>query len=541
MAVKPSVATVGSALVLAAAGCATSDSARMAPTGFTLQEATIDGIHAAMRAGLLTSERLVALYRARIAAYDRSGPTLRSVLHVDAGAAATARALDAAPTSAGPLHGIPALLKDNIDTVDMPTTAGSLALAGTVAAADAVVVRRLREAGAIVLGKAQLTEFANFTALGMPSGFSAVGGQALNPYDPRPLPDGDGRPVLTPGGSSAGSAIATAANLTTVAIGTETSGSILSPAAANAVVGIKPTLGLVSRTGIVPITSDQDTAGPIARTVRDAAIVLGVIAGVDPADPATAVCAAPGRCHADYTRFLDAGALRGARFLVPPFPPERAAVMESAIAVLQAQGATVDRMGAALPDVAAAGVLEYGFKRDLDAYLAGRPASTRMRRLADVVAFNRAHPAAIPYGQVLLEASDALSLDAGSADTAAYRRDLAAGRAQARSILDTALAGPDGVDGTSDDYDALLFADNLGAATPARAGYPSIAVPGGFLAPVAPVVGATPAAVTFSGRAFSEPRLIALAYAFEQATLWRRPPASTPPLAGETIGRGSNN
>ncbi len=538
---KPTAVGVGSAFILAAVGCGGSDdrpeTAAAAPASFTLQEATVADIQAANQAGLVSAERLVGLYYARIFAYDHAGPMLNSVLHVNAGALSTARELDAMTTTKGPLHGVPVLLKDNVDTRDMPTTAGAVALANTVPAADAFIAKKLRDAGAIILGKANLTEFANYTTAGMPAGFSGLGGYTLNPYDPRALPGGDGRQVLTPGGSSAGPGAATAANLTAVSIGTETSGSILSPATANGVVGIKPTVGLVSRTGIVPLSADQDTAGPITRTVRDAAIVLGVIAGYDPDDAATAACQTANRCYSDYTQFLDAKALSGARILVPPFPNNRASIMEAAITTLTAQGATVVRLTTALPNVTAAGILSYSFKRDLNNYLAKRPASTTVRSLSDVIAFNNADPSVIKYGQTLLVASDALSLDAASADTATYNQDLATGYQQSRAILTTALAGPDGATGTSDDFDAFLFSGNSGAGTPARAGYPSVAVPGGFVTPVAPVEGATPGDVTFSGRAFSEPRLIALAYAFEQATKLRQPPASTPPLSGETIAR----
>lgn len=528
-------ATLLAALV---AGCGGSndDDSPPAPTRFTLEEATVDDITAATRTGLVTSERLVGLYLSRIEAYDRAGPRLGSTLHVNQNALATARALDnTAPM--GPLHGIPVLLKDNIDTVDMPTTAGSVALAGTVPAADAFIVGKLKRAGAVILGKAQLTEFANFMTNGMPAGYSSLGGWALNPYDPRPLPGGDGRPVLTPGGSSAGAGIATAANLTALSIGTETSGSILSPASANGIVGIKPTVGLVSRSGILPITADQDTAGPMTRTVRDAAILLGVIAGHDPADEATRACLAPNQCHSDYVRFLDANALMGARILVPPFPDNRAGIMEAAIAVLQSKGATVARQATALPAVTAPGILNYGFKRDLNAYLATRPASTRVRNLADIIAFNAATPGATRYGQTTLVASQALSLDPASADTATYVQNRDAGFAASRQTLTAALNGPDGAAGTPDDFDALLFSGNSGAGIPARAGFPSIVVPGGVVPPADPVVNAIPSGVTFSGRAFSEPRLIALAYAYEQATKLRRPPASTPPLPGETVTR----
>ncbi|MDB5820180.1 MAG: dockerin type repeat family protein, partial [Rhizobacter sp.] len=467
MFLKPTAIGLGSAFILAAVGCGGSDDdgGTAAPTSFTLQETTVADIQAARSAGLITSEKLVGMYYSRIFAYDQSGPMLRSVLRVNANALSTARELDAMTTSKGPLHGVPVLLKDNIDTVDMPTTAGAVALANSTPAADAFITKKLRDAGAIIIGKGQLTEFANFTTAGMPAGYSGLGGYALNPYDPRALPGGDGRQVLTPGGSSAGPGVATAANLTAVSIGTETSGSILSPATSNGVVGIKPTVGLVSRTGIIPISADQDTAGPITRTVRDAAVVLGVIAGYDPADAATAACQTANRCFTDYTQFLDANALTGARILVPPFPTNRATIMEAAITTLQAKGATVVRMATALPNVTAASVLNYGFKRDLNAYLAKRPASTTMRSLSDIIAFNTANPTAIKYGQTLLVASDALSLDPASADTATYNADLAAGYSQSRSILTTALAGPDGVAGTADDYDAFLFSGNSGAGT----------------------------------------------------------------------------
>jgi len=274
---------------------------------------------------------------------------------------------------AQPLFGIPVIVKDNINTADMPTTAGSVALGTSHPQHDAFIAQKLRKAGAIIIGKATLTEFANFLTIGMPSGFSsqlraqqvALGGDiakvgyGFNPYDPRPdprtIPAGtnDGRPALSPGGSSSGPGIAVAANLATLGVGTETSGSILSPGFQNLLVGIKPTVGLVSRSGIVPITADQDTAGPLTRTVTDAAKLLGVLAGFDPQDPATAACLKPGNCLNDYTKFLDKHALRGARIAVPHFgywtnnsgsvnlSPEQQQVMNDAIAVLREQGATV--------------------------------------------------------------------------------------------------------------------------------------------------------------------------------------------------------
>jgi amidase len=437
---------------------------------------------------------------------------------------------------------------------------------------DSFVARRLLEAGAIILGKATMTEFANFLTNGMPAGYSSHGGYGYNPYDPRPDPrailDGlgrpvnDGRPALTPGGSSSGPGIAVAANLAAVGIGTETSGSILSPGTANMLVGIKPTVGLVSRDGIIPIAADQDTAGPLARTVTDAAIVLGVIAGFDPADPATVACLTPGNCFNDYTQFLDKNALKGARIAVPPFPANRAAIMNNAISVLTAQGATVvlvSALAAQLPGCPSrppaanfppapgcSTVLNYAFKRDLNAYIAAHVRQAfPIKSLTDVVNFNIGFgPGATKYDQDLAIFSDFFDTSAGSADTLRYESDRAQDIALSRGAIAAVLNGPDGVPGTSDDYDAMLFSGNSGAGTPAKAGYPSIVVPGGFFNNVVtPPFPAGfnalpgPAGVTFSGGAFSEPRLIALAYAFEQATMYRVPPPSAPPLPGDVVIR----
>ncbi len=335
--------------------------AKQAPRHFDLVETTIPAVQQALDDHVITAAQLVHMYQRRIDAYN--GTT--TAAHLNAYIHLNQHALNSADNSDqngdrergegrrhGALAGIPMILKDNIDTHDMPTTAGSVAFDGSVPLTDAFVAKKLREAGAIILGKATMTEFANFLTNGMPAGYSSLGGYGFNPYDPRPdprtaldsllRPFDDGRPALTPGGSSSGPGIAVAANLAEVGIGTETSGSILSPGTANGVVGIKPTVGLVSRDGIIPIAADQDTAGPLARTVRDAAIVLGVIAGFDPNDPATAACLTPGNCWSDYTQFLDANALHGARIVVPPFPANRADVMNNAIAVLRAKGAFVD-------------------------------------------------------------------------------------------------------------------------------------------------------------------------------------------------------
>jgi amidase len=524
---------------------------RDGPARLQLVEATVSELQQAMATGLLTSEQLVRMYLARIAAYDQAGPGVNAFLSVNPNAEAEARQLDARRPpglSRRPLYGIPVLLKDNIDTAGMPTTAGSVALAGSLPPDDAFITRKLRAAGAILLGKATLTEFANFIAIGMPTGYSSLGGFGLNPYDPRVLPGGDGRPVLQTGGSSSGPGIGVSANLVTVAVGTETSGSILSPASANGVVGIKPTVGLVSRDGILPITADQDTAGPLARTVADAALLLGAIAGFDLADPATVPCLLPGRCFGDYTPFLDRKALRGARIaVVTPIPANRANIMNAAIDLLHAEGAEVELLPAPFPaqlgscvsvppPPGCSTVLLYGLKRDLGAYLAATPGAPR-KTLAEIIAFNRSYALPPKYGQAILEAAEQLDVAPGSADTLRYLADLAEDRARSRGALDAVYNGPDGIRGTADDFAAILASANNFAAAPAKAGYPSITVPGGFVPPTPPIAQPFPSGVTFTGPAFSEPTLIGLAYAFEQATHHRKPPASTPPLVTDSVSR----
>lgn len=522
------------------------------PSELALMEATIADLRRALTTGLMTPVDLAEMYLARIAAFDDDGPGLNAYLQVNENTVAEARALGARcadANTAPPLCGIPVVLKDNIDTADMPTTAGSLALEGSLPSRDAFLTRALRDAGAVILGKATLTEFANFLATSMPSGYSSLGGFGYNPYDPRPAPGADGRPVLTPGGSSSGPGIAVSANLAAVGVGTETSGSILSPASSNGVVGVKPTLGLISRSGVIPISGDQDTAGPLARSVTDAAILLGVMAGVDADDPATAACAEPGVCERDYTRFLDSDALRGARLAVPPFPTTRRELMEAVLERLREAGATVETL-APLPGTPNAcasvpvgnncsTVLLYGFKQGLDAYLAATPGAP-VRTLAEIVAFNASTPGAIAYGQQLATAAAALDTAPDSADTARYRTDRAEALDAARSTLDAVFDGADGVAGSDDDVDALVFSENLGAALPAVAGYPSVSVPGGFVPASDPLEARFPSGVAFTGRAFSEGRLLALAFAFEQATKHRAPPASAPPLASDVVRRSAS-
>jgi amidase len=526
-----------------------------------LVEATIPQLDHALRSHLITSKQLVEMYQARIAAYDKVGPTLNAFIHLNPNAAAEGDARDHEHGHEGQrsaMFGIPILLKDNIDTNDQPTTAGSIALAGSVPPQDAFITHRLREAGAVILGKATLTEFANFIANGMPSGYSSLGGYGLNAFDPRPLPGSDGRPVLTPGGSSSGPGIAVSANLVTIAIGTETSGSILSPSTANGDAGIKPTLGLVSRTGILPITGNQDTAGPIARTVTDAAILLGVIAGFDRDDPATLPCLIPGNCFRDYTRFLDKNALQGARIAVPHVPywngftADQTAIMNEVIGELRAAGAFVDDAHelpnqadisafgictSAPPPATCSTVLLYGQKHDLNAYLTRRP-NAPVHTIDDIIAFNNANPiAGLKYGQALFLAAATLDTSPDSADTARVNADRAKDLQLTQGGIDAVLNGPDGIPGTADDFDAVLFPQNRGAAAPAKAGYPSVAVPTRFQVPNGTVVNAFPFGVAFTGRAFSEPRLIALAFAYEQATHHRTAPASAPPLPSDTVTR----
>jgi amidase len=533
---------------------------------FELVETTIPEISTALHTKVITAEQLTKMYLKRIDAYEENGPGINAYIHINDNAVREARQLDSLRKHHGdrrmPLFGVPVLLKDNIDTADMPTTAGSVALAGSLPPDDAFITKKLRAAGAVVLGKGTLTEYANFLAIGMPTGYSSLGGFGFNPYDPRvdprtTPPFNDGRPVLQTGGSSSGPGIGVNANLVAVAIGTETSGSILSPASANGVVGIKPTVGLVSRDGIIPITADQDTAGPITRTVTDAAIVLGVIAGYDPNDPATQACLTPGNCFDNYLRFLNRKSLRGARLAVPPFPANRTAVMEAAIAVMREQGAHVElidtydaRIGIpqlgtcvtrpAPTDLTCSTVLLYGFKRDLNAYLAATPAAPS-RTLGEIVAFNAVFDPPMKYGQAIAIGAEELDISPGSADTERYLADRAEDLRRSKLALDGVFNGPDGVEGTADDFDAIIHLGNANANVPAKAGYPSVAVPGGFngldtLTPADPPIAVPfPSDITFAGRAFSEPKLLGLAYAFEQATKHRVPPASTPPLPSDTV------
>ncbi len=490
-----------------------------------LPEATVAELQEAETAGTLTARQLVQAYLDRIALYD---PLINAVLERNPDALAIADELDRerqAGKVRGPLHGIPILIKGNIATHDrMDTTAGSIVLAGSVPENDAFIVQKLRRAGAIILGKTNLTEFANFMSYNMPSGYSSQGGQTLNPYNP--TLNNKGLPALTPCGSSAGSGAATAANLTTIAIGTETSGSILCPSNANSLVGIKTTVGLVSRTGIIPISHNQDVAGPMTRTVADAAALLNVMAGYDPADPVTATSL--GQIPPDYRAFLKTDGLKGARIGIPReyykfLPAEQQAIIDRALAVLRNQGAIIidpapiATTAQLLTSNAESIVLTYDFKRDLNSYLATVGATSAASDLAEIIRANRRNRAvALKYGQALLIDSQVQELQDGTPITTAdYQQALQE---------EFQLAKVEGVDATVTKYnlDALLFPRDYGSDVGAQAGYPTVIVPAGY------TKGGQPIGISFLGQAFHEPRLIQFAYAYEQASLARRPPLATP-------------
>jgi amidase len=527
-----------------------------AEAGLAVENASLVDVAQALSAGKITASGLARAYLARIEAYDRGGPGLNAVREINPDALSLAGRLDGVkPSVRQPLAGVPILVKDNIATGDKQhTTAGSLALEGARARDDATVVKRLRAAGAVILGKANLTEFANIVAIEMPSGYSSLGGQVKNPYSPSLLDD-RGIPVVQPGGSSAGSAVAVAAGLCAAAIGTETSGSLLSPATQNGVVTVKPTVGLISRAGIVPIAHSQDTAGPLTRTVRDAAILLNVLAARDPLDPATQHLQRP----ADYTTGLDKDGLKGARIGVPSDPddplndvymgklPERSkAVMAKAIEVLADSGATIVR--ASMPTAGWIGgpgttmgvlnrnplskrkgepatppiVFLYELKHDLNLYLRDWAVGTRIKTLADIVAFNQANAdKALRFGQDLFLAAQAT------------RGDLSELEYKSARAMDLQAAKERGLDAymTQHKLDAVVFSGTAGASIAAKAGYPSVLVPAGFIGGVdGKETPDFPLGLTFAGRAWSEAKLLRLAYAYEQASTARRPPTGLPPL-----------
>jgi amidase len=541
--------------------------------GFDVVEASIYDMQTAMQRGRVTSKELVLQSFARIAFYkDLLNPVIS--LYRDAVAEAEQRDLERAQGQyRGPLHGIPVAVKDNINTTFMPTTGGALAFRGYTPPYDATLITNLRNAGAVIVAKTVMTELANWVTNGMPGNYSAVGGWGMNPYDPRrdpragndgfAIPFADGRPAMSVAGSSSG--IGTAASLWAANVGTETSGSILSPSNQNMLVGIKPTVGRISRWGIIPITADQDTAGPMTRSVTDAAIMLGAMEGADSHDPATTLCSPPpGR---DYQQFLRLAGLRGKRIGVPrafyydaiTLPGNTAtsgginaaqrAVMDDVIAALKAQGAVVvdpanipsvvDQTrnnnnavigvctGLKATDVDCSTDFKYGFKRDFAAYIASLGPTAPVKSLTELRQFNTANAGqnATRYRQDLLDTSDEMNL---TTDLARYTQD------RARDIF---LADAHGIREamTVNNLDALLFPGSSSAGIAARAGFPTVIVPFGFI-PNAPTPAFPagfnakdqPYGVGFTGTECSEPKLIEIAYAFEQATKKRIPPPFTP-------------
>jgi len=479
--------------------------------GVNLQTATILEIQEALADGRLTSHQLVQRYLDRITFFDDAdldgeGQTLNSIRELNAQALAEADRLDAERAAGdvrGPLHGIPVLLKDNIGTVDMPTTAGSIALEGSIPTTDSFLTAELRAAGAIILGKTNLSEFANWVHLGMPNGYSSLGGQVVAPYT-----------LGDPSGSSSGSGVATAMALSTAAVGTETSGSIISPSFTNSVVGLKPTRGLISRAGIIPLAESFDTAGPMTRTVTDAAVMLGGMVGVDPLDPATADSEShlpPGH---DYTPLLRTGGLLGARlgYDTSNRPSgSSGAVWDQAIADLTAAGAEIVPIdgldNASLVGLAEIAAIPNEFKAGLNAYLASQPVpASGVRTLTDIIAFNKLHPDKVKYGQNLLEASDATP-----GNSTAGIPNAQASRQSARAAIDSTFLRYD--------LDAVLSPNSTYVNVGAAAGYPTLTVPAGYTGN-----GRTPLSLSFLGTAWDEPELLRFGYDYEQRSLRRVPP-----------------
>jgi amidase len=517
-------AALGGAVALSGSTLSRTAEGAPGPEASELDEATLHDLQAGLESGKWTAESLAQKYLERIEALDKQGPALHSVLEVNPEALAIAAELDKERKekgARGPMHGIPVLIKDNIDTADrMSTTAGSLALAGSSAPKDSFVAQRLRAAGTVILGKTNLSEWANIRSSHSTSGWSGRGGQTKNPY------------VLdrNPSGSSSGSGAAVAANLAAVAVGTETDGSIVSPSSACSLVGIKPTLGLVSRSGIVPIAHSQDTAGPMARTVADAATLLGALAGIDPDDPVTKQSLR--RSAPDYTKFLDPDGLRGARIGVARksfgFNDRVDALMESALEEMKRRGAVLvdpaDIPTAGKFDDTELVVLLYELKADLDKYLASRGPGVLVHSLKDVIEFNdKNKDKEMPYfGQDLFVKAEAK----GPLSSKEYRQALARNHRLSRTQgidavmvkhkLDAMVAPTGGPAWPTDLVNGDHFTGGYSTAS-AVAGYPHVTVPAGY-------VHGLPVGMSFFGRAYSEPVLVKLAYAFEQATKLRRPP-----------------
>ncbi|HEX3281761.1 MAG TPA: amidase [Pyrinomonadaceae bacterium] len=498
------------------------------PKEFDLDEITISDLQAGMKSGKFTSHSLVRKYLERIDDVDRGGPKLNSVIEINPEAETIAEALDRERKQGrlrGPLHGIPILIKDNIDTADrMMTTAGSLALEGSHATHDSFVARKLRDAGAVILGKTNLSEWANFRSSHSSSGWSGRGGQTRNAYalDRNPC------------GSSSGSGVATAANLCAAAVGTETDGSVVCPSSANSLVGIKPTVGLVSRAGIIPIAHSQDTAGPMARTVRDAAILLGALTGVDDNDAVTKTSA--GKSFTDYTQFLDRDGLRGARLGVVR---KSFGFNDGVDKLMNDLIGEVKRLGAVIVDPAnipTAGkfddseleVLLFEFKADLNTYLGRLGSSAKVHSLKEVIEFNEKNSdREMPFfGQDLFLKAEAKGPLTSKQYLAALTKNHLLARTQGidfvmkQNRLDALIAPTGGPAWTTDWFNGDHFTGGYSTAS-AVAGYPHITVPAGY-------VFGLPVGISFFAGAWSEPKLLKLAYAFEQATNARKKPRFLP-------------
>lgn len=486
-----------------------------AAEAFVLDEETISSLGKKLDSGKYSSEQLVELYLKRIENIDKNGPKLNAIIEINPDAVSIAKQMDnerKARKNRGPLHGIPIVIKDNIDTRDkMQTTAGSLAMAGNIASSDAFIVKKLREAGAIIIGKTNLSEWANFRSTQSSSGWSSRGGQTKNPYflDHNPC------------GSSAGSGVAVSANLCVVAVGTETDGSIVCPASVSGLVGIKPTVGLISRSGIIPISKTQDTAGPMARTVEDAAILLGVLSGIDNKDLITKE--SNGRNFIDYTQFLDLNALKGKRIGIEKKPQGNNhfinALLDNAVNLLKQKGATIIEIDY-IDQINALGeaefeVMQYEFKDGLNHYLS--TANAKVKSLKEVIDFNLANEdIAMPFfKQEILETSN---LKSGLNDKK-YIDALNKSHNGSKKILDSvflenkldAICGITMGPACSID---MIYGDRWGYSltTPAAvSGYPHITVPGGKVYDL-------PVGLSFFGNSYSEPKLIAMAYAYEQAS-----------------------
>lgn len=494
---------------------------------FELEDATIAQLQQWMASGRHTSRDLCEMYLKRIAEVNQTGPILQAVLQTNPDALDIASSLDKERTAGrvrGPMHGIPVLIKDNIGTHDrMVTAAGSLALAHSIPPNDSFVASRLRAAGAVILGKTNLSEWANYRSTHSTSGWTGIGGQTRNPY----------ALDRTPSGSSSGSGAAAAASLCAIAIGTETNGSITSPSAAQSLVGIKPTVGLVSRSGIIPISHTQDTAGPMARTVTDAAILLGALTGIDPSDPATAPSA--GNAHTDYTAFLDAGGLKGARIGIPRaryfgYSVATDAIGNAAIEAMRSAGAIIiDPIELGNAGSTEGDLLSYEFKADLNAYLASLGPNSPMKTLADLIAFNISHASEeMPYfdQEIFLAAEQR-----GPLTDQKYIDALATARTQSRAEgidaavakyrLDAIFAPTQGPPALIDLVNGDPRGGGSAAGLPAMAGYPHITVPAGYHFGL-------PVGVSFFGPAWSEPTLLKIAYAFEQQTKARHAPKLLP-------------